>query len=222
MWKRILVVLLAAACADAAAADKVLEKVQIVVKSSGKDVPTAGRLYKVLEGQSSREFVANVEADGTLDAPYTCKSPARIWAEPKRQDVTTEDEPRPCGGNMVFQFHLPMLAHSSAFSRGFELSSVGKPAAAQRVFSDVASRAAAAGDEKVAAAASNAAVAAAATVLGDQTLSRFVTRDVAQNKGLVLTKEGKDTLKEFQREAKIDVTGKLDFPTQRAMEKMMK
>lgn len=222
MWKPIVAVLFATACSAGAAADKVLEKVRIVVKSSGKDLPTAGRLYKVLEGQSSREFVANVEADGTLDAPYTCKSPARIWAEPKRQDVTTEDEPQPCGGKMVFQFHVPMLANSSAFSKGFELFSVGKPGEAQRVFSDVASRAFAAGDEKVGAAASNAAVASAATALGDKTLSKFVMRDIAQNQGLVLTQEGEDTLKQFQRDANIGVTGKLDFPTQKAMQKMMK
>lgn len=222
MWKPILILMFAAAGANATAADKLLEKVRIVVRSSGKEVPAEGRLYKVLEGQSNREFVANVNADGTLDAPYTCKSPVRIWAEPKRQDVTTEDEPRPCSGNMLFQFHVPLFAESPEFTKGFDLYTLGKPGAAQRVFSNVAARAANAGDDEVAAAASNAAVAAAATVLGDKTLSRLVTRDIAQNKGLVLTQQGKKTLKEFQREANIDVTGKLDFPTQKAMEKKMK
>lgn len=222
MGKSILASFLLAICAAVPAADRVVDKVRIIVNSSGRILPTEGRLYRIMEGFSTREFVANVAADGKLDAPYTCKSPARIWAEPRRQDVTTEEEPRPCGGEMVFQFHVPLFAQTSDFSKGVELSSMGKTAAAQRVFSEAAVKAAARGDDKTAAAASNAAIAAAATALGDTTLSKLVTRDVAQNKSLVLTKAGKDTLKEFQSGAKLEATGKLDFATQKAMEKMMK
>ena len=220
MFKTILLIVLAAICAHANPADKVLNRVRIVVKSSGHDLPTEGRLYKVLEGQNSREFIANVAADGTLDAPFKCKSPARIWAEPKRLDVTSAEEPQPCGGSMVFQFLVPMIAHTSSFAKGMEFSSAGKAGAAHRAFSEVAAAAVAQGDARAAAVASNAALATAATVLGDKNLSTMVAGGNAQNKGLVLTTQGKQAVMDYQRDAKINVTGKLDFPTQKAMAKI--
>jgi hypothetical protein len=209
---------IAAVLGPASAADKVVDQVKILVKSNGKDFPSAGRLYKVMESRSDREFIANVDANGVVDAPFPCRSPVRIWAEPKRYGVTTSEEAKPCGGDMVFQFHVPQFAQSSAFGQGVQLAAEGKPGAAHIKFSAVAFGAAASGGLK--AAAQDAAVAQAAVALGDPVLDQFVTRDMRQKYRLVLTEQGQEKLKQFQAKANIETTGQLDFATQKAMANM--
>lgn len=218
MLKQLLIVL-AAISAPAAAADKVLDRVRIIVRSSGDDLPTEGRLYKILEGQSTREFVANVAKDGLLDAPFTCKSPVRIWAEPKRVDVTSAEEPRPCGGKMVFQFDVPLIAYTPDFVKAVKLSGGGDLGAAHAAFVDVAMKAAIRGDFKAAAVANNAATATAATALGDVNLSKLVTRE-SPGKGLVLTNHGKKVV-DFQDDARLGGKTTLDFSAQKAIEKAL-
>jgi hypothetical protein len=209
---------IAAVLGPASAADKVVDQVKILVKSNGKDFPSAGRLYKVMESRSDRKFIANVDANGVVDAPFACKSPVRIWAEPIRYGVTTAEEAKPCGGEMVFQFHVPQFAQASAFGQGVQLAAEGKPGAAHIKFSAVASGAEASGGLK--AAAQDAAVAQAAVALGDPTLDQFVTRDTRQKYRLVLTEQGQEKLKQFQAKSNIEATGQLDFATQKAMKNM--
>lgn len=206
-------------CSGAFAADLIVKRVTIVVMSGGRPIMSEGRLYKVLDDKAAREFVANVDRTGTLDSPFNCKSPMRVWAEPNRDDVSRQgNSPQPCDGKMEFRFEVPSIAATqSDFSRAVSLAIEGKPGAAQFAFSQAAWTADKRGDHYIAAVAKDAAISTAAAALGDANRSTLVTRDPAQAHQMVFTSEGKEALEEFQRKAHLEPTGQLDFATQKAL-----
>lgn len=210
----------ACCCATAGAEDLVITQVRIIVKSRNLDVPTAGRLYRVVGDKAQPEFVAHVDGKGNLDKPYACSSAVQLVARPDRGDVAPRDLALPCAGDMVFRFAVPKVIDASGyFASGSALTDEGRPEAAQFAFSQAAWAAARSGDTATATVAGNAAVYAAAKALGDGAgaAPRLAAPDPAQANQVVFTAAGKEAIKQFQRDADIAPTGQLDFKTQKAL-----
>jgi hypothetical protein len=194
----------------------VITKVYIVVHDDESMHPT-GALYRIGPEPGKREWIADIAADGTINPTHTCTGSEKLRVQPSQYGLQAIDDAIVCTENPRFRFFLPILASTAPFRTASGAAIAGNYAAAHMQFSAIAAQARANGEPENARIASDAAVQSAAKVLGDANLDKFIARDSTQNDALVLTPVGEKKLKQFQREAMIPATGKLDFATQKAM-----
>lgn len=177
----------------------------------------SGWLYRIpLHGEQRR--IAYVSEEGQLDQHYLCSNGDRLIAKPDEY-VTSLNQSKPCRDGVEFTYQAAYTVGLEPASQEQHLG-FGNYLAAYADYSSIFSKAAArtAGTSRQeyltkARAAESALLAASAMALGDDKLERLVMRDPAQAYRLVLSEEGAFALRAFQREQRLPVTGKLDFPT---------